>query len=307
MKATESDHFDLTEHLLSAGRDFAVKIGARAFFACLEAIPDLKLLKDMKLDGPELILVAREKKNINVADNLGFRNILVPPVILTRMGQIKTAVILAFSQRLLDTGDSIVFLVGPSGGGLDTMVVVKVGEEWEMFHTANQPRLTEHIKRVVFQQALTIALELAAEGREGKPVGALFVIGDYRNITQHRQQIILNPFKGYSEKNRNILDESMRETIKNFAALDGAFIIKGNGVIVSAGTHIKGVKPAHPLPQGLGARHAAAAGITSVSKSIAVTISESTGTVRIWRRGQIITEIERSNPNAGKGPLVSAD
>jgi DNA integrity scanning protein DisA with diadenylate cyclase activity len=138
-------------------------------------------------------------------------------------------------------------------------------------------------------------------------VGALFIIGDSRNIAQHRQQIILNPFKGYAEKSRNILDETMRETIKNFATLDGAFIIKGNGVLISAGTHIRGVKPSYPLPAGLGARHAAAAGITSVSKSIAITLSESTGTVRIWRRGQIITEIERPVPHRDHGPLLSAD
>jgi DNA integrity scanning protein DisA with diadenylate cyclase activity len=117
----------------------------------------------------------------------------------------------------------------------------------------------------------------------------------------------LNPFRGYSEQHRNILDETMRDTVKNFATLDGAFIIKGNGVLASAGTHIKAVRPAHPLPAGLGARHAAAAGITSVCKCIAVTISESTGTVRIWRKGQIITEIERPSPHIKNGPLKEMD
>jgi DNA integrity scanning protein DisA with diadenylate cyclase activity len=184
------------------------------------------------------------------------------------------------------------------------MIVMGVGEEWEMFHTTNQPRLTEHIKRVVFEQTLTLALELAAEGREGKPVGALFIIGDYRNVVQHREQNIINPFKGYSEKTRNVLDEGMRETVKNFAKLDGAFIIKGNGVIMSAGSHLKGLKPPGPLPPGLGSRHASAAGITGITKSIAITLSESTGTVRIWRRGQIITEIERPSPSLEQGPLA---
>jgi DNA integrity scanning protein DisA with diadenylate cyclase activity len=48
------------------------------------------------------------------------------------------------------------------------------------------------------------------------------------------------------------------------------------------------------LLQGLGTRHASAAGITATTKSIAVTLSESTGEVRVWRRGTMITEIERS-------------
>jgi diadenylate cyclase len=294
----------ITETMLSAGLQFATRMSARVLFTFLDAIPDPAVLKSLQVDGTEMILVVREKSKRKLAESLGFRFINIPPVALTRMGQIKTAVIIAFSQRLLDTGDMVVFVAGPVGGSLDTMMVIRVGEEWEMFHTTNQPRLTEHIKRVVFEQTLTLALELAAEGREGKPVGALFIIGDYTNVVQHREQNIINPFKGYSEKSRNVLDEGMRETVKNFAKLDGAFIIKGNGVIMSAGSHLKTIKPPEPMPAGLGSRHAAAAGITHITKSIGITISESTGTVRIWRLGQIITEIERPSPNLEHGPLA---
>lgn len=297
----------LTEAMLTTGTELAVCIGAKAVFTFLDAIADPHLLKNLTLDGTELILVTRGKHQLKEAEALGYRHISIPSVMLNRMGQIKTAVIIAFSQRMLDTGDTVVFVVGPVGGCLDTQMVIRVGEEWEMFHTENQPRITEHIKRVVFEQTLTLALELAAEGREGRPVGALFIVGDYRNVIQHREQNIINPFRGYSERTRNILDDSMRETVKNFAKLDGAFIIKGNGVIVSAGSHLKPTKLPEPLPPGLGSRHAAAAGITAQTKSIAITLSESTGTVRIWRRGQIITEIERPSPQIHHGPLSGLD
>jgi len=307
MEPTAVNDKKLTEGMLEVGSQFAVQIKAKAFFTFLDSIPEPDILKGLGFDGTELILVIREKAKLKLANSLGFRHISIPPVTLSRMGQIKTAMIIAFSQRMLDTGDTVVFMVGPVSGSLDTMVVMRVGDEWEMFHTINQPRITEHIKRVVFEQTLTIALELAAEGREGKPVGALLVIGDHRNVMQHRAQNIINPFKGYSEKVRNVLDEGMRDTVKNFAKLDGAFIIKGNGVIVSAGSHLKTVKPPMPLPQGLGSRHAAAAGITATTKSIALTLSESTGTVRIWRRGQVITEIERPSPSLEHGPLSGVD
>jgi DNA integrity scanning protein DisA with diadenylate cyclase activity len=307
METTPKDKSDLSVKMILSGAELAASVRAKAMFICLDAVSRPGILKNLHIDHTNLVLVVRDKKGIKTAEELGYRNILVPPVLLNRMGQIKTSVILAFSQRMLDSGDTVVFLVGPANSHLDTLVVMRVGEEWEMFRTVNQPRLTEHIKRVVFQQVLTIALELAAEGHEGKAVGALFVVGDYRNTTQHREQLILNPFKGYSEQNRNILDEKMRDTVKNFATLDGAFIIKGNGVLVSAGTHIKPMKPQYPLPAGLGARHAAAAGITSVSKCVAITISQSTGTVRIWRKGQIITEIERPSPRLESGPLKEMD
>ena len=51
----------------------------------------------------------------------------------------------------------------------------------------------------------------------------------------------------------------------------------------------------YSLPQGLGARHHAAAGITAVTEAIAITVSESTGTVTIFRHGLIVTEIEKLN------------
>ena len=49
----------------------------------------------------------------------------------------------------------------------------------------------------------------------------------------------------------------------------------------------------YELPRGLGARHHAAAAITAVTGAIAVTVSESTGSVTIFRGGQIVTEIQK--------------
>ncbi len=286
----------LTENILTAGYQLAMKVRAKTLFTYLELIDNPELLTKLKPNKADMILVVRDSVSEKLANTLGFKHITVPSVNLTRMGMIKTAVIIAFSQRLLDTGDNFVFMVGPGQGHLDTIMVMRVGEEWEIFQSVDQPKLTEHIRRVVFQRTLTLALELASEGREGKPVGTIFVLGDDKNVGEYCRQIILNPFKGYTEEERNILDDSMRETIKSFSTLDGAFIIKGNGVIVSAGTLLKGVKTAEPLSQGLGSRHASAAGITASTKSIAITISESTGTVRIWRRGEMITEIEKPSP-----------
>ena len=229
----------------------------------------------------------------------------VPKFNLTRMDQIKMAMLLAFSQRLLAPDDSFIFLTGIIGEPLDTIVVMTVGQEYEMFRSVDQPKLTEHIRRVVFERVLTLALELANEGREGKPVGAIFVLGDAREVTKLGQQNIINPFKGYPEKERNILDRAMRDTVKEFATIDGAFVVKGNGVIVSAGTTLQPKVSGDLLPQGLGSRHAAAAGITASTKSVAITLSESTGEVRVWRRGQLITEIEKA-PRHAAGAVTRA-
>jgi DNA integrity scanning protein DisA with diadenylate cyclase activity len=108
------------------------------------------------------------------------------------------------------------------------------------------------------------------------------------------RQIILNPFKGYSEDEKSVMDSALEETVKELAGLDGAFLIRGNGVIETAGAFLKiAGQEEYELPMGLGARHHAASGITSVTNSIAITVSESTGMVTVFRGGKVVVKLER--------------
>jgi len=50
--------------------------------------------------------------------------------------------------------------------------------------------------------------------------------------------------------------------------------------------------------------YVAGAAITLATKSIAITVSESTGTVRIWRKGQLITEIEKAKRTAAEATAL---
>lgn len=285
---------DFAAPIIAAATQVAEAVSARVLFAYVNAVEDLRALQAAVKPPTELILVCRNAEEEEQAHELPVSYLSVPAFDLSRMGQIKMATLIAFSQQLLKAGDVFVFLSGVVGHGLDTLVTMRVGEEYELFQSVGQPQLTEHIRRPVFEKLLRIALELAHEGREGKPVGALFVIGDHREVLRCSLPGRINPFKGYTEKERNILDETMAESVKEIAKLDGAFILKGNGVILAACATLRPAVAGEILPQGLGSRHAAAAGITASTKSIAVTLSESTGDVRIWRRGAMITEIEKA-------------
>ena len=285
---------DFAGPIVKAAVDVAKAASARVLFVYVSAVDDLAALQAAVKPPTRLILVCRDAQEELRAKDASAEVLTVPAFNLTRMGQIKMATLMAFSQQLLKAGDVFVFLTGVIGHGIDTLVTMRVGEEYELVQSVGQPSLTERIKPAVFQKVLTLALELAQEGREGKPVGALFVVGDYREVQKYCVEGRINPFKGYTEKDRNILDDSMRETVKEMAKLDGAFVIKGNGVIVSGGTTLRPALAGEELSQGLGARHSAAAAITASTKSISISLSESTGTVRVWRLGAMITEIEKS-------------
>ena len=140
----------------------------------------------------------------------------------------------------------------------------------------------------VIQKLLEITIELSVEGREGTAVGAIFVVGDSRRVLRHSHQMIPNPFKGHKV---NVLERESKEIIKEFAQLDGAFVIRDDGRIVAAGRYLE-VEPKVidlMLPPGLGSRHIAAAGITKLTKAMAITLSES-GTIRIFKNGLMLLE-----------------
>ncbi len=285
---------DFSAPIIAAAAEVSKAVSAQVVFAYAGAVDDPKALRAAIQPPSKLIFVCRDEADKKRAADISVESLVVPGFDLTRMGQIKVATLIAFSRGLLQAGDVFVFLTGVAWRSIDTLVTMRVGEEYELFQSVGQPNLTEHIRRPVFERVLRIALELAHEGREGKPVGAIFVVGDYREVQKFATEGRINPFKGYTEKQRNILDEAMNDTVKELAKLDGAFLLKGNGVIVAACATLRPALAGEALPQGLGARHAAASAITANTKSIAISLSESTGDVRVWRRGIMITEIEKS-------------
>ena len=111
-------------------------------------------------------------------------------------------------------------------------------------------------------------------------------------MLQYSRQLVINPFHGYPEEQRNIMDPALRETIKEFSAIDGAFVIRGDGIIEAAGRHLNAA-PENDLPPGLGSRHMAGAGITEVSTAISFAISESTGSVTVLKDGKVFMQISK--------------
>jgi DNA integrity scanning protein DisA with diadenylate cyclase activity len=102
--------------------------------------------------------------------------------------------------------------------------------------------------------------------------------------------MILNPFHGYPESQRRIDDPALMETVKEIAQIDGAFMIREDGVILGAGRYIDASARGIRVPKGLGARHVAAASISRATDAIAITVSATSRTVRVFRKGRITME-----------------
>jgi len=142
----------------------------------------------------------------------------------------------------------------------------------------------------VLEQAILSAAELAREGREGRKIGTMFIIGDEEATLKESHPLILDPLQGHPPEVKKNYDFNMRETAKELSQLDGAFIISADGTILSAARYINADSTGINLPLGLGARHVAAAALTRATRSVAVVVSLSS-VVRIFYQGQIVAEI----------------
>jgi DNA integrity scanning protein DisA with diadenylate cyclase activity len=112
-------------------------------------------------------------------------------------------------------------------------------------------------------------------------------------LDPHLQQLVLNPCLGHPRKARSIYNPDFLETLREYAAMDGAFIISPKGVVEAAATYLAATTGRVDLRSGLGARHAAAASITSVTDAVAIVLSESSGTITAFHRGSPILELDR--------------
>jgi DNA integrity scanning protein DisA with diadenylate cyclase activity len=137
---------------------------------------------------------------------------------------------------------------------------------------------------------LLLALEIAREGREGRKIGTMFIVSDSHKILRKSKNLILDPLKGHGKESKRIHDPDLRETIKELAQLDGAFVVSDKGVVISACRYIDASSEGVDLPIGLGTRHMAAASITKDTNAVAVVVSESS-VVRVFDDGELVSEI----------------
>ncbi len=211
-----------------------------------------------------------------------------------RMAQLRSAILVAVTRGVIAFTDRVCCIGGMTGSNqFDTLTVVDIEREFQTLLTGQNDLLPEDVKPEVLERVIAVATELAVEGREGRPVGCLFVLGDNNRVEKLTKPLVLNPFFGYKEEDRNILNPFMDETVKEFSSIDGAFIIRGDGVVESAGSLIQAGDNDFSLPSGLGSRHAAAAAVSVATKCISIVVSSSTGQVTLFRRGVMLPLMEK--------------
>jgi diadenylate cyclase len=284
--------------LLQAARDLVKSLPADAVLLLTETPLDWdevsRMLTGCRLfvaaENPALTKLLRENPDWTVID--------LDPEPLPIQERMNEALLKAVTDELLQPGAHIVALYNgiatleDAPEPVDSVSVIHLGEHLERMTAQDLRVLGDAAPIDVLRSVVDLATEIGREGREGLPVGTILVVGDTRKVLSLSHFQNFNPFRGYSRAERDVRKRDVREQIKEIAKLDGAILIGRDGIAEAACLHLGARGDGVTMRKGFGSRHMAAAGISKQTSAIAFAVSQSSGSVRVFQKGEEVLHIE---------------
>ena len=241
----------------------------------------------------KIILAGDSAEELEEAREMGFDivplNMRESPVI----EKLTQALLTAVSLEMVPAGARMVVVYsGFEPDEIDSISFIQLDEPLGRLTARDLKQLGTSVPLETLRLVVDLAIEIGREGREGKAIGTMFVVGDTRRVLTHCHSAGFDPVKGYARAERDLHDPKVREAVKEVAGLDGAFIISSDGIVEKAAQLVDAPHADVTLSKGLGSRHWAGAAISRVSNTLAVVVSQSSGTVRIFQGGETMLRIE---------------
>lgn len=267
---------------------------ADAILVLLEHPTEWEKLKEGITDKRKVVVAADRLDQVVGASDAGLA------VVINDMAEdspvnekISHSLLECVAQEILPPGGKVIAVYsGFEPDDIDTISVIRLDDRLGRLTVRDLRQLATQVPLETLKTVVDLAIEIGREGREGKPIGTMFVVGNARRLLAHSRPAGFDPVKGYNRKERNLFDARVREGMKEIAQLDGAFIVSPDGTVEAAARLVDSNPTNIVLSKGLGSRHWAAAAISKTTNCVAVVVSQSNGTVRIFQNGEIMLRIE---------------
>lgn len=287
----------LTKHnaaMVKTAIDLLKSRNADALLILLEGSTDWKRIAEMAETVEKTVIVAVDlPDDMEGAAEAGLKPIALNKEKAPLLERLQHALLEAAADELIRTnGEVVAVYSGFQQGRLDSISHLQLDERMRRLTTRDLQMIESRVPLKTLKAVVDLAAQVGREGREGKPVGTLFVVGDTRKVLEHSMDSGVDPFRGYNKNFRNLLDAKVQEDAKEVAQLDGAFIVNSDGIIERSRQILESTLKDLTMTKGLGSRHWAAAAITKITKAISVVVSQSTGTVRLYQDGNLVMRIE---------------
>jgi diadenylate cyclase len=276
--------------------DIAVRLAtatdADAMLVLVSAPLNWEQLKK-RAGAEKLVIAADTDEQVEGANELGLPTVLLNMVDSPVYEKLTQALLECVADDILTPGGEVVAVYsGFEEGRVDSVSFLRLDEHLGRLTARDLRQLETRVPLDTLKVVVDLALEIGREGREGKPVGTMFIVGDTRKVLAESATSGFDPIRGYARKERSLFDHRVREGVKEVAQLDGAFIVSSDGTVEKACQIVDTSVASITLTKGLGARHWAGAAISRKTGAIAVVVSESNGTVRIFQNGEVMLRVE---------------
>ena len=206
----------------------------------LDSATDWERLRELVPTEIKRILVAADRiEDLADAEKFGLIPLVLDKEDSPLLERLQHALLEAVADELLANHcDVIAVYCGFEVNRIDSISIIRLDERMRRFTSRDLQRLESSVPLNNLKIVIDLAVQIGREGREGKKVGTMFVVGDTRKVLQHCKDSGFDPLKGYSRKNRNLHDARVREDIKEIAQ-------NGRGVCRIAGCRRRAFSPNH--------------------------------------------------------------
>jgi len=251
--------------------------------------------------SPEVRIIAATT-NAETYDALtekGLEAIRLPIRAIDRHNQVRHMLSIALRSQRISVGDLVLCALGRNvyrkeKGDLIVLADVEAGIEY--LAVSDLLKLTDGIRPSVLEIAIQVACKIGQISRSGKNLGTIIMLGDSVEVLKGSKQLIPNPFQGHEDADRRITDSGTQNALVELSKLDGAFVLRGDGFIQTAGTFLATFDVEVKIPPGFGARHLAAAAVTKRTSATAIVVSATDGNVRAFSGGSMVLQLDPDVP-----------
>lgn len=280
--------------VLESASKLAIESEADAMLLLLDGSTDWGRLREIiPMEVRKVIVAADHVMDLDGASDVGLIPLVLNKEDSPLLERLQHALLEAVADEILENQcDVIAVYSGFEQHRLDSVSLIRLDERLRRLTSRDLQRLESSVPLNNLKTVIDLAIQIGREGREGKKVGTMFVVGDTRRVLQHCKDAGFDPMRGYQRKGRDLHDARVREDIKEIAQMDGAFIVSSDAIVEKSRQIIEVMHENLSLSKGLGSRHWAGAAISQKTKAIAVVVSQSSGSVRLFQNGELVLRIE---------------
>jgi diadenylate cyclase len=229
----------------------------------------------------------------------GLETVRLPIRAIDRHNQVRHMLSVTLRSQRISVGDLALCALGRNvyrkeKGDLVVLGDVEAGIEY--LAVSDLLKLTDGIRPSVLEVAINVACKIGQISRSGKNIGTIIMLGDSVEVLKGSKQLIPNPFQGHEDVDRRLTDSDTQNALVELSKLDGAFVLRGDGFIQTAGAFLASFDVEVKIPPGFGARHLAAAAVTKRTAATAIVVSATDGFVRAFSGGAMVLQLDPNVP-----------